>query len=109
MHRLIAVALLLLTACSGAARPPPAEYDITTPELESSNAPSEIDWHPPGKVCEPGESRSCKHFFYVEGQIQCPLSVQFCKKDGLGWFACADIILIDGQPYPPDNYPSDME
>lgn len=93
---LLAGALVSLSGCSGADRPPPAADDVTVPGLTSAEQGNPI-------VCKPSEHRDCKRYFTdVTGQQNCTDSHQFCNEEGTAWYPCGDFAFdLNGQPIPP--------
>ncbi len=100
-----AVLCMGLAACMGSERPPP-ESDIVASslageEVDDDSQAEEESPRPP--ACPANEWRECRHYYRDErGQLNCPLSYQFCRADGKAWLPCGKYETAeDGSPLPP--------
>ena len=95
---LVTFGSLVLFGCSGNGHPPPASYTVIDSEM-SLVRPASEQGHTPAKVCEPGETRECKYYYRSpNGQVNCPVSVQICRRDGFGWHRCNDLDPNETEP-----------
>jgi hypothetical protein len=86
-------ALAGVAGCSGSSEHPPPSGETTSP-LESTND----DYDPVeaaaararADACAPGSARACHVYFLLNGQPQCPIRTQYCRRDGTSWLACGD-------------------
>jgi hypothetical protein len=110
----LVIALFAPAACAAPDHPPAESDDVSRSELASEDLTSADDEggdgtgaqpSQPRTVCSPNEWRTC-HYYYrdARGQLNCPLSYQFCRPDGRSWYACGKYRTAeDGSPLPPQE------
>jgi hypothetical protein len=108
---LLGLASAALVACVSEQRPPP-EGDTVASELASEEQDDDVSGSPSDgadvdaarpEACPPSTFRECRHYYRdARGQLNCPLSYQFCRADGKGWLPCGKYVTgEDGSPQPP--------
>lgn len=92
------LAVVLLTACSGADDRPPPSGDPSQPLVPPSPPATSNDGESAptgtasatGDVCPPRTKRECQLTYRLADgtTLDCGISVQWCRADGAGWLPC---------------------